>query len=174
VKYVLACDPDCNPLTVTVKGLPGGATWDPQARVIQWTPAAADAGVHIVAVTADDGKAATTRPFAMIVKADAGSGRIPAAPTNVKAALTADHSAVTLTWTKPAAVAVAAYAIYRDGILWATAPADATTWTDRELILPSSKTLYNVSLWAKNGAESVAPATTPAVIEIPARVAQGR
>ena len=76
--------------------------------------------MHVVTVTADDGKAATTRPFAMIVKADAGSGPIPAAPTNVTAALTSDNSAVVLNWTKPAGVAVAAYAIYRDGILWAS------------------------------------------------------
>jgi hypothetical protein len=131
-------------------------------------PTANDAGVHVVKVTADDGKAATTRPFAMIVKADAGSGRTPAAPANVTAALTADKSAVVLNWTKPSDVAVAAYAIYRDGILWASAPADATAWTDSELILPSSKTRYYVSLWAVNGAESSATTAAPDIIEVPA------
>ena len=166
VKYVLACDPDCDPLTITVSDLPNGATWDPQGRVIKWTPTANDAGVHIVTVTADDGKAATARPFAMIVKADAGSGRTPAAPTHVTAAMTFNRSAVVLNWTKPSGVAVAAYAIYRDGILWATAPADATSWTDSELIIPSSKTLYNVSLWATNGAESSATAATPQILEV--------
>ena len=166
VKYVLACDPDCDPLTITVNGLPNGATWEPQARVIKWTPAAKDAGVHIVTVTADDGKAATTRPFAMIVKADAGSGRTPAAPANVTAALTFNSSAVVLNWMKPSGVAVAAYAIYRDGILWATTPADVTTWTDRELILPASKTVYNVSLWATTGAESSATAATPEILQV--------
>ena len=73
-----------------------------------------------------------------------------------------------LNWTKPAGVAVAAYAIYRDGILWASAPADATTWTDGELILPSSKTRYDVSLWATNGAESSATPAKPDLIEVPA------
>ena len=168
VKYVVACSPDCNPLKITVSGLPDGATWDPEARVIKWMPTANDAGVHVVKVTADDGKAATTRPFAMIVKADAGSGRTPAAPANVTAALTADKSAVVLNWTKPSDVAVAAYAIYRDGILWASAPADATAWTDSELILPSSKTRYYVSLWAVNGAESSATTAAPDIIEVPA------
>jgi hypothetical protein len=167
VKYVLACDLDGNPLTITVNGLPKGATWDPQTRVITWMPTANDAGVHVVTVTADDGKSATTRPFAMIVKTDAGSGRIPAALTGVTAALTADHSAVVLNWTKPSGVAVAAYAIYRDGILWASAPADATSWTDSELILPSSKTRYDISLWATNGAESSATAATPDILEVP-------
>ena len=166
VKYVLACDPDCDPLTITVSGLPNGATWDPQARVIKWTPTANDAGVHIVTVTADDGKAATTRPFAMIVKADAGSGRTPAAPTNVTAAPTFNNSAVVLNWSRPPGVAVAGYAIYRDGILWAATTADETTWTDRELILPSSKTAYHVSLWAANGAESSATAAVPDILEL--------
>jgi hypothetical protein len=168
VKYVLACDPDCLPLTVTVSGLPEGAIWDAQNRVIKWTPTAKDAGVHIVTVAASDGKAATTRPFAMIVKADAGSGRIPPAPANVTAAMTSDNSAVALNWVKPAGVAVAAYAIYRDGILWAATPGNVTTWTDSELILPSSKTRYNVSLWAMNGAESNASDATPDILQVPA------
>jgi len=166
-KTVIAIDPDNDPLTITVTGLPAGAAFDAQARVISWTPGGADAGVHLLTVTANDGAAATSRPFALIVKANAGQGPIPAAPPTVTAALTPDDAGVVLTWTRPAGVTVAAYVIYRDGIMWAAVPGDVLTMTDTELIVPSSKTRYNVSLYAATGAESGATDAQPAIVQMP-------
>ncbi len=172
-KYVIAIDPNGSPLTVTVAGLPSGATWNPANRSISWTPATSDLGVHIVTVTASDATGSTTRPFPICVMAGAadnltaGSVALPAAPTAVTAALNSGSSAVVLHWTPPGGVTVAAYLIYRDGVLWAAAPAGTTTYTDSELILPSSKTRYNVSLLATNGAESGATEAATSPVEVP-------
>ena len=108
----------------------------------------------VVQVTASDGEFSVSRPFVMIVKADAPSGPIPAAPDDVTAQYVDGGSAVQLKWNAPAGVDVAAYAIYRDGALWATTPAGVTRYTDRELIVSGQHTRYHVSLYSAAGAES--------------------
>ena len=92
-KDILVTDPDCDTLTVTVQNLPTGAVYDQPNRRITWTPGAGDAGVHMATVSATDGQATTTRPFPMIVKADAPAGPIPAGPSNLTAALSPDAKA---------------------------------------------------------------------------------
>jgi hypothetical protein len=112
-------------------------------------------------VTARDGEFSVSRPFVMIVKADAPSGPIPAAPDDVTAQRVDGGSALQLEWTAPAGVDVAAYAIYRDGALWATTPAGVTRYTDREMIVSGQHTRYHVSLYSVAGAESHARAAMP-------------
>jgi hypothetical protein len=68
---------------------------------------------------------------------------------------------VQLKWKAPAGVNVAAYAIYRDGALWATTPAGVTQYTDRELFVPGQHTRYHVSLYSAAGAESHARGALP-------------
>jgi hypothetical protein len=167
-KTVVVSDLDDNPVSVTVSGLPGGASFDSTTRVISWTPTAADLGVHLVGVSASDGTATTARPFVMIVKADPGSGPVPGGPESVKAALNAEHTAVTLSWAAPTdGTTVAYYVVYRDGSMWRVLPATQTSFVDDELIEPGSHTRYNVSLYASNGAESIAQGATPEVVSVP-------
>ena len=162
-KDIICVDPDNDTLTVTVTGLPGGAVFDPGTRRITWVPAAGDAGVHIATVTVSDGTASVSRPFAMIVKADAPSGPIPAGPTNVTATLAPDQSSVTLAWQAPGGVTVAGYVIYRDGAMWAVTPSGTTSWVDTD-ILPGTNTRYHVSLYSSIGAEASAVAADPSMI----------
>lgn len=162
-KDIIAIDPDCDPLTITVDELPRNATFDARERRITWIPTATDAGVHVVTVSASDSSITTSRPFLMIVKADAPAGPIPPAPTNVTARLSADRTSVEIDWQPPESVDVAYYAIYRDGALFDVTEAGTTTWTDRT-ILPSTNTRYYVSALAKTGAESQASQTEPAMI----------
>ncbi|MBW2459140.1 MAG: putative Ig domain-containing protein, partial [Deltaproteobacteria bacterium] len=166
-KEIVAADPDGDPLTLTVQDLPAGAAFDDQSRTISWSPTGSAAEVHVVQVTADDGQAQTTRPFAMILKPDAPNGPIPAGPEGVTAQM-AGASAVEVSWTPPDGVTVAAYFVYRDGLLWAAVPGSATTWTDQELIVPGSNTRYHVSACATHGGESHAASATPGFLHIPA------
>jgi putative Ig domain-containing protein/dockerin type I repeat protein len=162
-KDIICVDPDNDTLTVTVTGLPGGAVFDPGTRRITWVPTAGDAGVHMATVTVSDGTASVSRPFAMIVKADAPSGPIPAGPTNVTATLAPDQSSVTLAWQAPGGVTVAGYIIYRDGAMWAVTPAGTTSWVDTG-ILPGTNTRYHVALYSSIGAEASAVAADPSMI----------
>ena len=75
-KQLIVMDPDGDALSISVMGLPDGATYESGTRTIEWIPAAPDGGVHIATVIADDGTVATTAHFPMIVKADAPSGPI--------------------------------------------------------------------------------------------------
>jgi len=170
-KDIIAIDLDCDALTLTVAGLPAGAEFDAGNRRITWTPTAGDAGVHVATVTATDGQASTSRPFAMIVKADAPAGPVPAAPADMTATVVQNGGAVELRWTAPADVNVAAYVVYRDGAMWAVTPGDVTTYTDRELIEPGSHTRYNVALYDARGAESSA-AGAP-LVTIPGGASRG-
>lgn len=168
-KDIIAVDPNGDALTVTVENLPDGAIFEPATRRITWIPGATDAGVHMVAVTASDGRLATSRPFAMIVKPDAPAGPVPAAPSSVAASVDASNGvSVTLTWQHPSGVDVAAYVIYRDGAIWAATDGAVTTYEDSELMSPDAHTRYHVAVYDTNGAESTAAATTPAIIRIPA------
>jgi hypothetical protein len=169
VKYVIAIDPDGDPLTVTATNLPAGATWNPSTRVISWYPTASNALVRIANVTATDGTNTVSRPFPMILKPDAGSGPIPGSiPAGVTALIVTNPTrSVTLTWSATTN-AVAAYLIYRDGVLWGATASNVTSYTDADLIYASSKTRYNVSLLTTNGAESAATDAFPLILEIPA------
>jgi hypothetical protein len=118
----------------------------------------------MVQVTASDGRALVTRPFPMIVKADAPRGPIPAAPRNVTVRHVDGGTAVQVDWDRPADVAVAAYAIYRDGALWSATAADVTTFVDRERIVENQFTRYHVSLFNTDGAESMASETVPPIV----------
>ena len=165
-KEIVAVDPDGDQLTITVQGLPTGATFDNGTHTIEWTPTATSAEVHIVQVTADDGQTQTTRPFAMILKPDAPAGPIPAGPDSVTAQLSG-ASAVALSWSPPDGVTVAAYFIYRDGLMWAAVAGSETTWVDQELIVPGSNTRYHVSACDTQGAESHAAGATPGYLHVP-------
>lgn len=164
LKDIVAEDLDGDDLKVTVAGLPEGAAFDPSARRITWPTKGSDAGVYLVAVTADDGQAKTSRPLAIIVKPDAGKGRVPPAPTAFKAALGADGKSVELSWSAPADVEVKAFFLYRDGVLWAAFPGDGRSHVDRELITPTQNTRYDLSLVDAKGAESSATSADPAVL----------
>jgi len=160
-KDIIAVDPDDDELKITVTGLPKRAVFDPTLRRITWVPTIGDRAVTVVQVTASDGELSVSRPFVMIVKADAPSGPIPAAPEGVTAQRVDGGSAVQLKWNAPAGVDVTAYAIYRDGAPWATTPAGVTRYTDREMIVPGQHTRYHVSLYSAAGAESHARAAMP-------------
>jgi hypothetical protein len=160
-KDIIAVDPDDDPLTITVAGLPTGATFDPARRRIAWLPGPDDSGVTVVQVTARDGHTSVMRPFPMIVKADAPGAPIPPAPQNVTARYIDDGDAVRLEWDHPAGVDIAAYVIYRDGALWATTPASITTYIDHEMIVAGQHTRYHVTLYSAVGAESFACEAAP-------------
>ena len=166
-KEIVAVDPDGDDLTITVQGLPTGATFDDTTRTISWTPTGTTAEVQVVQVTADDGQAQTTRPFAMILKPDAPAGPIPAGPESVTVQMSGP-SAVEVSWSPPDGVTVAAYFIYRDGLLWAAVSGSETTWIDQELIVPGSNTRYHVSACEPHGAESHAAGATPGYLHVPA------
>lgn len=165
-KEIIAVDPNDNPLTITVTGMPDGATFDPAERLILWVPEADDEGVWIAQVTASDGTASVTRPFAMICKADAPSGPIPGAPGSLTAAYVQDDSAVELNWTAPAGVDVAAYIIWREGGMIATTPPGVTTYTDSEMISPGQHTRYYVSCLSTIGAESSVRGASPSPVHL--------
>jgi len=160
-KDIIAVDLDDDELKITVTGLPKQAAFDPTLRRITWAPTTSDQGVIVIQVTASDGEQSTSRPFVMIVKADAPSGPIPAAPEGVTAQRVDGGSAMELKWNAPAGVDVTAYAIYRDGALWATTPAGVTRYADRELIVSGQHTRYHVSLYSAAGAESQARVALP-------------
>jgi len=162
-KDIIAIDPDCDELTLTVTGLPAGAGFDAAARRITWVPAAGDVGVHMATVTASDGTASTSRPFPMIVKADAPAGPIPAGPSNVTATLGADQLSATLAWDAPGGVDVAWYLVYRDGAMFAVTPPSVTGYTDTT-ILPGTNTRYHVALLDATGAESSAAEAGPSYV----------
>jgi hypothetical protein len=164
-KQIIAMDPDNDPLTVTVSGLPGGALYDSPTRTITWTPGTGDAGVYMVTITADDGTTTTSRPFPIIVKPDAGSGPIPSGPTSVEAILLPDNEVV-LFWNAPGGVDVAYYVIYRDGSLHDVADGSQTSYIDSD-VPTGSHTRYHLALYATSGAESSAAAADPAIISIP-------
>jgi len=60
VKFsVSASDPDKNPLTYKVTGLPSGARFDPDTRVFEWKPIFGQAGVYDVLFSATDSEGFT-------------------------------------------------------------------------------------------------------------------
>jgi hypothetical protein len=163
-KDLLIMDPDDDALTITVTGLPAGATYTPATREINWTPSGADEGVHLATVTADDGTVTTTAHWPMIVKSDAPSGPIPAAPVTPTATLNGDDA--TVSWTAPGGVSVAYYIVWKDGIPVMVLPAGTTSWVDYNL--PArSHTRYHLSLLDTSGAESSAPAAAPGYLWVP-------
>ena len=119
--------------------------------------------MHIASVNVSDGTYTTSRPFPMIVKADAPSGPIPAGPSNVTASLAGDLSSATLAWQAPSSVDVANYVVYRDGALFAVTPPGVTSYTDTT-VLPGTNTRYHVALLDKNGAESNAESADPSMV----------
>jgi len=168
VKHVIAMDPDGDPVSLSVSGLPKGAVFDATAARITWTPDTSDAGVHIVQVTAHDGTAQTTRPFPIIVKMQLGVGPVPPAPASLTARVVDSGSGVELAWEPPpGGAAIAGYAIYRDGVLWATADAETRRLVDRDLIEPGSRTRYHVACYSTRGGESTATTASPANVYIP-------
>ena len=167
-KKVVAMDPDGDSLTFTVDYLPTGATWNATTREITWTPGTSDEGVYIVVVTASDGSLETSRAFPIIVKADAGQGPMPNAPTNFSASYDSVNQEVDLSWTAPSSTTVEAYLIYRDGTLWATLPSGTTSYSDNEMVTPASHYRYHISILDDIGAESGAVETTPDILWIPA------
>jgi hypothetical protein len=160
-KDIGAVDLDDDELKITVTGLPKQAAFDPTLRRITWVPTTNDRGVTVVQVTASDGEFSVSRPFVMIVKADAPSGPIPAALDDVTAQHIDGGSEVQLKWNPPAGVDVAAYAIYRDGALWATTRGGVTKYTDHEMTVAGQHTRYHISLYSVAGAESPACAAMP-------------
>jgi hypothetical protein len=150
-------------LTVSVTGLPVGANFDEPTRTIEWTPTGSSPEVHVAQVTADDGQAQTTRPFALIVKPDAPAGPIPAGPSELQATLVG--SSIELSWTAPEGVSVAAYFIYRDGLLWAAVPGTEARYADAAAVTRSN-TRYHVSACATSGAESAAT-SAPGFLHVP-------
>ena len=57
---VHATDLDGDPILLSADGVPAGATFDAVGGTFSWTPAAEDAGVHIVTFTASDGHASSS------------------------------------------------------------------------------------------------------------------
>ena len=157
-KQLIIMDPDDDPLSITVSGLPAGASYDMETRTIEWIPGIADEGVHLATIEADDGSVSATAHFPMIVKSDAPSGPVPATPGSATAVR--DGNDAIITWTVPGGVDVAYFIIWKDGIPITVLPSDVTTWTDYGLA-PRSHTRYHVSLIASNGAESMAVVAAP-------------
>ncbi|MFW6153760.1 MAG: PKD domain-containing protein [Planctomycetota bacterium] len=163
-KNLIIMDPDDDALTITVTGLPGGASYDSGTRTISWTPGTSDEGVYLATITADDGTTTTTAHWPMIVKADAPSGPIPSAPVSPTATLNGDD--ITVSWSAPSGVSVAYYIVWRDGAPAVVLPAGTTSWVDADR--PArSHTRYHVSLLSDIGAESSAPVASPGYIYIP-------
>jgi len=161
-KQIIAMDPDDNSLTVSVSGLPGGASYNSSTRTITWTPGTGDTGVYMVTITADDGTTSKSRPFPIIVKSDAGSGPIPSGPQNLTATLQAGNE-VYLDWDAPGGVDVAYYVIYRDGSLHDVVAGTQTDYTDTDALPDRSHTRYHVALYDTNGGESYATGVSPDV-----------
>jgi hypothetical protein len=163
-KEVIAMDPDDDALTITVTNLPAGATYTSATREINWTPSGGDAGVHVATITADDGTTTTSRPFPMIVKADAPAGPIPAAPTSVTVSLNGNDA--TVSWTAPGGVSVAKYVIYCDGELIAAVDSGTTSYVYYGL-QEGTHTRFDVSLLDTTGAESPAVMASSAYVYVP-------
>ncbi len=166
-KDLIVMDPDDDPLTITVTGLPAGATFDPTTRAIDWMPSAADAGVHVATVTVSDGAATVVGHWPMIVKADAPSGPIPGGVSNATATLNGDD--ITVAWTEPGGVSHTI--VWRDGIPAVVLPAGTTSWTDADRP-GGTHTRYHLSVLSTVGAESSATVASPGYIFIP--FAQGK
>jgi len=161
---LIIMDPDDDTLSISVTGLPTGATYNSSTRTISWTPTSGQQGVHLATITANDGTVTTTANWPMIVKADAPSGPIPAAPVNPTAVLNGDD--ITVSWSAPGGVSVARYIVWRDGAPAVVLPAGTTSWVDANR--PArSHTRYHVSLLSSVGAESSAPIASPGYIYIP-------
>jgi len=163
VKPLSAVDLDGQPVTLTVRDLPEGAVFDSEDRTITWTPGGEDLGVHVVTVTAGDGRHTTSRPLPIIVMSDPGKGPVPASPSDATVVL--NGAAAELSWRAPPAVEVSHYVIYKDGLLVAAPSGGRTTWRDA-LLPPGSHTRYHVALYDAAGHESAATATTPAVVSV--------
>lgn len=56
-------DPDEDPLTYRVEGLPNGAAFDPSTRTLRWTPTRDQVGKHTVRFFASDGKTTVEKAF---------------------------------------------------------------------------------------------------------------
>ena len=165
-KDLIVVDLDDDEMTITVEGLPQRATFAANHRRITWAPSEDDLGVHIAHVTVSDGKSAVTRPFPMIVNANAPSGAVPTAPRNVTARPIENYRAVQVAWEPPEDVTVAAYVVYREGALWAVTPPNVTTFTDREWIEAGQHTRYHVALYDETGCESIATESTPPYVSL--------
>lgn len=163
-KKILAYDFDDQPVSITVSNLPSGANYDPNTKLITWTPSASDVGVHMIFVNATDGiTGGTTRPFPVIVMPAANRGVLPGQPPSVTASYVTNRNEVLLTWTAPATGTVSWYCIYKEGALVAVTDGSATSWTDREFIHTNSCARYNVSVLNMNGNESYVTDTTPPI-----------
>jgi hypothetical protein len=157
-------DPDDDPLTITVTGLPAGATFDPATLAIDWMPTAADEGVHVATVTVSDGAATVVGHWPMIVKADAPSGPIPSNVSGATATL--DGNDITVSWTEPSGGNVSHIIVWRDGIPAVVLPAGTTSWTDTDRP-GGTHTRYHVSVLSTVGAESSAAVASPGYLFIP-------
>jgi len=164
VKPLSAVDLDDQPVTLAVRDLPEGAVFDSKNRTITWTPGEEDLGVHIVTVSASDGQHTTSRPLPIIVMSTPGKGPVPASPSDATVVL--NGPVAELSWQAPSEVEVSHYVVYKDGLLVATPSGGRTSWRDAPLP-PGSHTRYHVALYDAAGHESVATATTPAVVSIP-------
>lgn len=163
-KKIVAFDFDDQPVSITASNLPSGANYDPNTKLITWTPTVADAGVSMIFVNATDGiTGGTTRPFPVIVMPSANRGVLPNPPRNVTANYVTNNNEVLLNWTAPTSGTVLWYCIYKDGSLVAATDGNTTEWTDRELIHTKSCARYNVSALNTNGNESYVTDTTPAI-----------
>ncbi len=65
---VSAVDPDGDSLVYGVENLPPGSTFDPQRRVLDWTPSFDSAGTYDIAWIASDGLAQTVQPIQILVR----------------------------------------------------------------------------------------------------------
>ncbi len=164
-KDIIAVDPDGDELTISVAGLPAGATFDAANKRITWTPGAGDAGVHLPTVTVSDGQAQASQVFPMIVKADAPAGPVAAGPSNLQVTLEADG--VNLSWQAPSSGAPAAYIIYRDGAPIIVLSGTQTSFKDASRLSPGSNTRYHVAAINQAGAESTALGASPAILHTP-------
>lgn len=163
-KEIIVTDPDDDTVTLNVSGLPAGALYDDNTRTITWTPGVGDTGVYMVWLTASDGQAQITRPFPIMVKADAGSGPIPTGPTNLTVATDSSWTAH-LSWSAPQGLVPAYYVIYRDGSLQDVVPGTQVSYVDREPLPVGSHTRYSVALYVATGAES--SATSAGIVSVP-------
>jgi hypothetical protein len=66
-RQLSAIDPDGDPLTYSLQGLPAGAVYEPRSSTLRWRPSEDDLGPHRVRVTASDGESTTTREITLEV-----------------------------------------------------------------------------------------------------------
>ncbi|MEK7415693.1 MAG: Ig domain-containing protein [Planctomycetota bacterium] len=145
--------PDGRDVTVEVKDLPEGASYDAVKRIIAWTPKPEQVGVYVLSVTVNNGLSAN-RPFLVVVYADPLKLPAQVAPGKLEATLTDNNTIVHLTW--EAAAGARTYLIYRDGACWAAVPGETTDYSDRSLIAPGQNTRYHVAAIGAAGSESAA------------------